>query len=156
MSQSERQSTRDAVNAIDLLEQDHRKVEKAFEKYEQLGPQAYVHKKELADSICEDLIIHTKIEEELFYPAVRKGLSDSRSLLNEAKVEHDSAKDLIKQIQAMGSDEELFDAKVKVLSEHIAHHVKEEEEEIFPPMRDSTIDMEGLGEKMQRRQQELH
>jgi len=102
-----------------------KKSNRTFAKYEDLGPHAYVGKKKLANEICAELTLHTQLEEEILYPAFRENLSDEKALVNEAKVEHDSAKVLIKEIQQMEADEELFDAKVKVLSEYIDHHVKE-------------------------------
>ncbi|HCC79766.1 MULTISPECIES: hemerythrin domain-containing protein [unclassified Methylophaga] len=143
-------------NAITLLKKDHQKVKQAFAQYEELGPYAFVHKKKLADQICAELTLHTQLEEEIIYPAFREKLSDEKDLLNEAKVEHDSAKVLIKEIQQMQADEELFDAKVKVLSEYIEHHVKEEEDEMFPLLQKSDVDLALLGEKLFQRKQQLN
>ncbi|HAD32867.1 MAG TPA: hemerythrin [Methylophaga sp.] len=143
-------------NAITLLKNDHQKVKQAFAQYEELGPYAFVHKKKLADQICAELTLHTQLEEEIIYPAFREKLSDEKDLLNEAKVEHDSAKVLIKEIQQMQADEELFDAKVKVLSEYIEHHVKEEEDEMFPLLQKSDVDLALLGEKLFQRKQQLN
>ena len=143
-------------NAITLLLKDHQKVKQAFAQYEELGPYAFVHKKKLADQICAELTLHTQLEEEIIYPAFREKLSDEKDLLNEAKVEHDSAKVLIKEIQQMQADEELFDAKVKVLSEYIEHHVKEEEDEMFPLLQKSDVDLALLGEKLFQRKQQLN
>lgn len=143
-------------NAITLLKKDHQKVKQAFAQYEELGPYAFVHKKKLADQICAELTLHTQLEEEIIYPAFREKLSDEKDLLNEAKVEHDSAKVLIKEIQQMQADEELFDAKVKVLSEYIEHHVKEEEDEMFPLLQKSDVDLALLGEKLSQRKQQLN
>ncbi|WP_239798125.1 hemerythrin domain-containing protein [Candidatus Nitrotoga arctica] len=117
---------------MELLQRDHSQVKAAFKEYEALGNKAYASKKKLADSICSDLVKHTLIEEEIFYPAVQNGAKEAQDMIDEAMVEHASAKELIAQIQAMAPEEELFDAKVKVLSEQIDHHVKEEEEEMFP------------------------
>ena len=143
-------------NAITLLKKDHQKVKQAFAQYEELGPYAFVHKKKLADQICAELTLHTQLEEEIIYPAFREILSDEKDLLNEAKVEHDSAKVLIKEIQQMQADEELFDAKVKVLSEYIEHHVKEEEDEMFPLLQKSDVDLALLGEKLFQSKQQLN
>tara|TARA_R110000787_G_scaffold277923_1_gene387471 strand:- start:482 stop:943 length:462 start_codon:yes stop_codon:yes gene_type:complete len=142
-------------NAINFLKNDHQKVKQAFDQYEELGPYAFVHKKKLADQICAELTLHTQLEEEIIYPAFRENLTDEKDLLNEAKVEHDSAKVLIKEIQQMQADEELFDAKVKVLSEYIEHHVKEEEGEMFPLFQKSNVDLVLLGEKLTQRKQQL-
>ena len=98
--------------------------------------------------------MHATIEEELFYPAAREAEVDA-DLLDEAEVEHASAKELIAQIEAMSPDEDLYDAKVTVLGEYIDHHVKEEEGELFPKCRKSDMDLEGLGEALAARKQEL-
>lgn len=143
-------------NAITLLKNDHKKVKQAFAKYEELGPYAYVGKKKLADEICAELTLHTQLEEEIIYPAFREKLAEEKDLVNEAKVEHDSAKILIKEIQKMQAEEELFDAKVKVLAEYIEHHVKEEENEMFPLMQKSDVDLALLGEKLTKRKQQLN
>lgn len=142
-------------DAIALLVHDHREVKKAFKKYESLGEKAFVSKKKLADQICLALTKHTVIEEEIFYPAARKALGHSADLIDEALVEHASAKDLIVQIQSMSAEEGLFDAKVKVLSEQIDHHVAEEENEMFPKMRTTKLDLVELGEYMSARLDEL-
>lgn len=142
-------------NVITLLKQDHDKVKQAFADYEELGPYAYVGKKKLADEICAELELHTRLEEEIIYPAFRDCFMDEKSLVNEAKVEHDSAKSLIAEIKQMDADEELFDAKVKVLSEYIDHHVKEEENEMFPLMQKSKLDLVMIGEKVAQRKQQL-
>ncbi len=111
-------------------------------------------RKKLADKICAELTLHTQLEEEIIYPAFREKLTDAKDLVDEAQVEHDSAKMLIKQIQQMQADEELFDAKVKVLSEYIEHHVKEEDE-MFPLMQDNSVDLALLGERITERKQQL-
>ncbi len=143
------------INAITLLKDDHQKVKQAFAQFEELGPQAYVGKRELADEICSELTIHTQLEEEVIYPAFRKQMKDAKSLVNEALVEHDSARVLIEEIQSMESDEELFDAKVKVLSEYVEHHVNEEEQEMFPLLQKSNLDLNSLGKKLVERKMQL-
>ena len=142
-------------DAVQFLKAEHRQVKKAFEKYQNLGSRAFASKKKLADEICQDLLLHTQVEEEIFYPAFRQAVKDAKAMADEAKVEHDVAKELINQIQSMESEDELFDAKVKVLSEYINHHVKEEEEEMFPAIRDTGVDVQSLGERMQTRKEEL-
>lgn len=141
-------------DALDLLKHDHDMVKAKFEEFDQLGEKALVSKKKLADEICFELKNHTTLEEELFYPAIRrvKGLA---SLVDEATVEHGSAKKLIDDIQAMEPADSLFDAKVKVLSEQIAHHVEEEEQEIFPQLKSSPIDLVALRDKMMVRKKHL-
>lgn len=142
-------------DAISLLKADHKNVKKAFKEFSSLGDQAFKTKKKLADEICADLELHTRIEEEIFYPEFRKAVTGAKPLINEAKVEHDSAKELIKQIKSMKAEDELFDAKVTVLSEYIDHHVKEEENEMFPLLNKTSVDLTELGKRMEARKQEL-
>lgn len=142
-------------DAIALLIADHREVSEMFEQFEQLGDRATTSKEKLKDKICKALIAHTTIEEEIFYPAVREKIEEGEDLVDEAVVEHASAKDLIKQLQEMQPDDELYDAKVKVLGEQIEHHVKEEEKEMFPKVKKSGLDLLALGQEMALRKQEL-
>jgi hemerythrin superfamily protein len=135
-------------DAISMLVSDHREVERGFEEYENLGDDSTTEKKKLADRICKQLEQHMALEEELFYPAVKKELKGSEDMVNEAIVEHSSAKELMKQIKSMKGDEQLFDSKVLVLKELIEHHVEEEEEEMFAKTKKSSLDLEALGEKM--------
>lgn len=144
----------DRPDAIALLKADHRKVEELFKKFE--GAKSDGSKEKLAKQICLELTIHTKIEEEIFYPACRGAIEDD--LVNEAYVEHDSAKVLIAEIEAGGPDEQFYDAKVKVLSELIEHHVGEEEmrsEGMFSQARKAGLDMDELGDRMAARKAEL-
>ena len=144
----------DQPDAIALLKADHRKVEGLFEKFE--AAKGKSQKEQLAKQICTELTVHTIIEEEIFYPAC-KGKTEE-ALLAESYVEHDGAKVLIAQIEAGGPDEEFYDAKVKVLSEEIEHHVKEEEkpaEGLFAQARKAGLDMDALGAAMAARKQEL-
>ena len=141
-------------DAIALLKADHRKVEELFEQFENASGDG--KKRKLAEQICMELVVHTKIEEEIFYPACEGKVEED--LLKEAYVEHDGAKVLIAQIEAGGPDDEYYDAKVKVLSEQIEHHVKEEEqrmEGMFAQARKAGLDMDALGEQMQARKDEL-
>jgi hemerythrin-like domain-containing protein len=142
-------------DAITLLKEDHRNVRSAFSKYHELGAQAYKTKKTLADQICKELVVHTRVEEEIFYPEFQKAVNASKGLVNEAKVEHDTAKDLIDQIGRMDAKDELFDAKVTVLSEYVDHHIKEEEDEMFPLLKKTSVDLADLGQRMQARKDEL-
>ncbi|MDB5749339.1 MAG: hemerythrin, partial [Massilia sp.] len=118
------------IDAVELLEQQHREVEAMFERFENMTDRAKVSKKKLADEICNALIMHTTIEEEIFYPATREASAETDDMVDEAVVEHASAKDLIAQIQEMDPGDDLYDAKVKVLAEMVEHHVEEEEEEM--------------------------
>jgi hemerythrin superfamily protein len=143
-------------DAIALLTADHREVAEMFEQFEQLGDRATTSKEKLKDKICKALIAHTTIEEEIFYPAVRAAnVEEGEDMVDEAIVEHAAAKDLIKQLQEMQPDDDLYDAKVKVLSELIEHHVKEEEKEMFPKAKKAGLDLLALGQEMALRKQEL-
>ena len=149
------QKSAEGVDAITLLTEDHENVAQMFEQYEALGDRAHASKKKLATQICTELTKHATAEEEIFYPAVRAAGKDKEDLIDEATVEHASAKDLIAQILEMEPTEELFDAKVKVLGELIEHHVKEEEEEMFPKARKAGLDMQLLGAQIAERKAEL-
>ena len=148
-------NTKENIDAVELLKQQHREVEDMFEQFEKMTDRAKTSKKKLADQICEALIMHTTIEEEIFYPATREASEDTEDMVDEAVVEHASAKDLIAQIMEMDPGDDLYDAKVKVLSEMIEHHVEEEEKEMFPKARKLKLDMEALGQEMKARQQEI-
>jgi len=139
-------------DAISLLEADHREVEDYFETYESLADNA--EKKALADKICLALKVHAQIEEEFFYPPAREETGDG-DLIDEAIVEHMGAKTLIAQIEAGLPGQPLYDAKVKVLSEQVRHHVEEEEKELFPEVRQTNIDLDALGAKLAARKAEL-
>ncbi len=145
---------KDQPDAIALLKADHRKVEELFEKFESAKGKS--QKEQLARQICTELTVHTIIEEEIFYPACKGKTEDD--LLNESYVEHDGAKVLIAEIEAGGPDEEFYEAKVKVLSEQIEHHVEEEEkrsEGLFAQARKAGLDMDALGAQMAARKEEL-
>ena len=139
-------------DAIALLKEDHRKVEKLFKDFESAKGEG--RKEKLARQISLELTIHTMIEEEIFYPACDGKIDED--MLKEAYVEHDAAKLLMAEIEAgSGQSDEFFDAKVQVLGEEIDHHVKEEEDELFPEVRKADIDTKALGEQLAARKQEL-
>lgn len=140
------------MDAITMLKEDHRKVEGLFEQYEK----ARGRKADLAKQICLELTVHTMLEEELFYPACREAGVD-KDKLDEAVVEHDSAKLMIAEIERGGPDDDFYDAKVKVLSEEIEHHVKEEEERggVFAQAKSKGVDLEALGEQMAARKEQI-
>ncbi|MDB5753627.1 MAG: hemerythrin [Massilia sp.] len=142
-------------DAIALLSADHREVKAMFEQYKGLGGRARASKKKLADQICNALTVHATIEEEIFYPALRAASKEAADLLDEALVEHAGAKDLIAQLQEMDPEDDLYDAKVKVLGEQIDHHVEEEEGEMFPKAKKASLDLAALGDEMAMRQDEL-
>jgi hypothetical protein len=141
-------------DAIALLKADHRKVEDLFAKFEAAKGEG--RKKKLAEEICMELTIHAKIEEDVFYPACEGAVEED--LLKEAYVEHDSAKVLIAEIEAGGPDDEFYDAKVKVLSELIEHHVEEEEKRVegmFAQARKAGLDMQDLAQRMSAEKEQL-
>jgi hemerythrin-like domain-containing protein len=146
----------EGIDAISLLTDDHENVKSMFEQYEGLGERAHVSKKRLAMQICTELTKHATAEEEIFYPAMRAaGGKEQEDLVDEAVVEHASAKDLIAQIMDMEPTEDLFDAKVKVLSELIEHHVQEEEGEMFPKARKAGLDLTLLGQQIAERKAQI-
>ena len=151
-SASKKTARRREPLAIELLKRDHREVEGYFKKYERLDDEAA--KGELATKICLALTVHTQIEEEIFYRDAREE-DVEEDLLDEAYVEHASAKDLIAQIRAMNPGDQYFDAKVKVLGEYIDHHVQEEEGEMFPKVRKARLDTVALGEQLAERKAQI-
>jgi hemerythrin-like domain-containing protein len=144
-----------APDAIALLKEDHATVSALFEQFEKAGDGAKAKKLKLARTICNELKVHTQIEEEIFYPAVESVLPKEKDLLDEAEVEHEGAKKLIAEIDAMQPGDDLFDAKVKVLSEYIKHHVKEEHTEMFPKVRKTKLDLKEVGMRLAFRKEEL-
>jgi len=141
-------------DGLQLLAADHRKVEGLFADFEKASGTAA--KEKLVRQICTELKIHTQIEEEIYYPAIRGKVEEDA--LDEAYVEHDSAKLLVNELEAAEPDEGYYDAKVKVLSELIEHHVKEEEKQrdnLFQQTRAAEIDLDALGQKLAARKAEL-
>lgn len=152
-TQTKTQSARsEGMNAIELLKHDHREVEEYFEQYEDLEDDA--EKAEFSAKICQALKVHAQIEEEIFYPAAREATRDE-DLLDEALVEHAGAKRLIEEIESMEVGDDLYDAKIRVLGEQIKHHVKEEEEELFPEAERSDMDLKAVGKDLEVRKMEL-
>ena len=143
-----------ATGAIEILKEQHDKVKKAFKEFEKLPREDTETQQQLAQTVCEDLKLHTTLEEELFYPAVRDAIEDE-DIMNEAQVEHETAKMLIEQLENMGPDDPNFHATVTVLGEYVLHHVKEEEGEMFPQAKKTDLDLEELGSRMRSRMQEL-
>ena len=138
--------------ATAMLRADHKLVSELFEQYEKSRSTA--KKKEIVTQICKELTVHAQVEEEIFYPAVKAALKD-HELIPEANVEHATLKDLIAQVEGLEPDGEMYDAKIKVMSEYVKHHVKEEQNEIFPKARATKLDMTELGEQISARKQEL-
>ncbi len=142
-------------DALALLTADHNEARAIFKKYEDLGDRANASKKKLATEVCNALTVHATIEEEIFYPALRTQGKEFQDMLDEAEVEHAGAKELIAQIEAMDPEDDLYDAKVKVLGEQIDHHATEEEDEMFPKVRKTKLDLVAMGEALQARKEEL-
>jgi hemerythrin superfamily protein len=140
-------------DAITMLQHDHREVEGFFDQFEELDDNS--EKAELARKILVALTVHAELEESTFYPQARKALGEDTELMDEAEVEHMSAKQLIAEIEKMTPSQKLFDAKVKVLGEYVKHHVKEEEQEMFPKLRKSDLDVRGLAAKMADKKMKL-
>ena len=146
-----------STDALQLLMSEHREVKAMFQQYQKLAEAGGKGDERmlLASQICVALTLHTQMEEELLYPAAREVLPRDEDLVDEAYVEHAGAKNLIAQLKTMTSDQPLFDAKVKVLGEYIDHHVREEETEFFPKLRQTPLDYEAMGERMAQRKKQL-
>ena len=140
--------------AIEMLKEDHAKVKKAFKEFETMDRSDTETCRQLVQTVCEDLKVHTTLEEEIFYPAVREAIEDE-DIMNEASVEHETAKMLIEQLENMEPDDPNYYATFTVLGEYVMHHVKEEEGEMFPEAKKAGVDMEDLGQRMQERKSEL-
>ncbi len=141
-----------AKDAIALLRADHVTVSGLFADYEKTDSSK--KKKALVAEICTELSVHVQIEEEIFYPAIEAALKD-KLLVPEATVEHGGIKDLIAQLEGVEPDGDIYDAKVKVLSEYVEHHVKEEQGEMFPKVKASSLDLVELGARMAARKADL-
>jgi hemerythrin superfamily protein len=154
---SSSKSSAGSEDAIKLLTADHKEVKALFKEYEKLVKDEAEdeEKQALAEQICMMLTVHATTEEELFYPAAREALGEDEDLVDEADVEHATAKELIAQIQGSSPDDPHYDAKVKVLGEYIDHHVKEEEGEMFPKAKKAGLDTAALGAEIALRKEEL-
>ena len=141
-----------ANDAIALLKSDHRQVEEWFQEFQ--SARAEGRKKDLAQRICQALEVHTQIEHEIFYPAFLEATGEE-DIHHEAEVEHEGAKRLIAEIEPAGPEDEYFAARVKVLAEMIKHHVNEEEKRMFPKARESSMDLQSLGEQLAARKAQL-
>ncbi len=146
----------DTPDALDLLRSDHKEVDGLFKDFESASEGASATaRRALVAQICDALSVHAKIEEEIFYPALRRASKEAADLLNEAAVEHQSLKDIIGRLRAAPTSDVLYDAGVKVLGEYVKHHVREEENDIFPKARSADIDLAALGTQLQQRKEEL-
>ncbi len=155
MATTSKKTTQTALKtqeATAMLRADHKKVSALFDEFEKT--RSAKRKKLIVSQICTELTVHAQIEEEIFYPAVKAALKD-RELVPEANVEHQSVKDLIAQVQDVEPDGEVYDARVRVMGEFVKHHVKEEQNEMFPRAKKTKLDMMALGEQMAARKAEL-
>ena len=148
-------ATRASQNALELLKADHAEAKKLFRQFEKLKKsEDNDGMQQVAQAICDALRIHAQIEEEIFYPALREA-GDADDALDEADVEHSHVKELVEQIASSGPGDEHFEARVKVLSEYVEHHVQEEESTIFSKARKADFDLVALGQQLEARKAEL-
>jgi hemerythrin-like domain-containing protein len=136
-----------------MLKDDHKRVDATFKRFDKMKADGE-EKRALVNVICNELKIHTAVEEKIFYPAVCEVIRDD-NLMDEADVEHESAKALIAQLEGMKPGDDHYDAKVAVLGEYIRHHVKEEHEQMFPKARKTKVDLKALGAAIAQRKREL-
>lgn len=144
-------------DALAMLKEDHKKVKQMFDAFEKLKDQDDAQESEkqrLVNTACTELTIHAQVEEEIFYPAMRESIDDM-DMLDEAEVEHASAKQLITELSAMQPGDDLYDAKFIVLGEYVNHHVEEEENEMFKAAKKAKVDLVALGEQIMERKQAL-
>jgi hemerythrin-like domain-containing protein len=157
---SSRAATRAGKSSQDILKmlaEDHKKVKKMFDQFEKMKEEEdedVEAKQMLVEMCCAELTVHAQLEEELFYPALRDAIDDM-DLLDEAEVEHASAKQLIGELSSMQPGDELYDAKFTVLGEYVKHHIEEEEKEIFPKAKKAELDLEAMAEEARERKQEM-
>lgn len=145
------------TNAVEMLKSDHRKVKEMFREYAELGDRAHVSKQRLAEEIFRELEIHSKLEEEIFYPAAEAAADEEvGEVVAEGLEEHHVVDMLMQEIRALTPEDEAFDAKMKVLCENVEHHIEEEEGEMLPQaQRALGEEVERLGMEMKQRKQQL-
>jgi hemerythrin superfamily protein len=150
-------ASHDSPDILQLLTAEHREVKAMLQHYLRLAEAGGKGDERmlLASQICVALTLHTQVEEEILYPAARAALLHDGELVDEAYVEHASAKSLVSQVKTMTSDQPLFDARVKVLGEYVDHHVREEENELFPRVRKAALDLQDMGARMAERRKQL-
>ncbi|HEV7393152.1 MAG TPA: hemerythrin domain-containing protein [Burkholderiales bacterium] len=147
-------------DAIDVLMEDHKRVQKLFKDFDRVEREDAEAVRDLVETACVELQIHSMLEEELFYPAVRAQVEDdderNQDLLNEAEVEHESVEEIIAKLQDLEADDPLYFAYFSVLAEYVKHHIKEEEKELFPEVKKmKALDLQQLAEDMRVRREEL-
>jgi hemerythrin-like domain-containing protein len=138
------------MDAITLLKEDHATVKDLFKKFETAGDNAHKTKRQIVDRIIEELAVHSAIEEQVFYPAVRSAVEEAEDEVLESLEEHHIVKWTLSELEGMDPEDERFDAKVSVLIESVRHHIDEEEGEMFPKVRKAVgrRDLQELGEQM--------
>ena len=155
-SKSTASKTKRSSDALSLLAEDHKRVQKLFKQFDKTDREDADAMRELVEEACTELEMHAALEEELFYPALRDAVDEEHmEMLDEAQVEHDSAKQLIAQLRDLQAGDAMYAATFKVLSEYVMHHVGEEEGEIFKQAKKADIDLEALGEQLQARRSEM-
>lgn len=143
-------------DAVSMLMADHKKVQKLFRDFDKAHEEQDDQTcREIAERVCTELEVHTTLEEELFYPAAREALGEDEELVDEAEIEHQSAKDLISELRAMDATDQKFAPTFTVLAEYVRHHIKEEEGEMFPRVKKAKLDLDGLGQEMAARKSQL-
>jgi hypothetical protein len=140
------------ASATQMIRRDHKKVEGLFEKFDQAKKAEA--KKKICEQVIEELEVHAKLEEEIFYPAVRKHIGEE-DMLDEAKQEHQEAKQIMARLKSIDADEDEFEETFSELVDAIKHHVEEEEGEMLPKADESEMDLDGYGEEMAQRKKEL-
>ncbi|MDB5761294.1 MAG: hemerythrin protein [Herminiimonas sp.] len=144
-----------ASDIIDILIEDHKKVSQLFAEFQTIKDRADdAAKQTLVEITCTELVIHSQVEEEFLYPALRDAF-DETDLIDEAQVEHTMARQLISELESMQAGDELYDAKFKVLGEYVKHHIEEEQNRIFPKLKSTALDLETLGKDIRQRRDEL-
>lgn len=145
-----------APDAIDLLDADHLAVHALFQAYRELvkNRAPALKRRALAEEICLELTIHARLEEELFYPAVREALQDD-DVMDEAEEQHGSQREFVAQILATAAEDELYDARVAVLAEYVERHVRQEREQVFNRILASRLDLQSLARSLTVRKEEL-
>jgi hemerythrin superfamily protein len=149
---TKQQSKPSKHDAIEMLAADHKEVQKLFKKFEKAKDDN--EKRELVTATCNDLTVHSQIEEEIFYPAAREAI-EAENIMDEAEVEHTIAKQLVEELKSLEPGDPLYDAKFTVLGEYIKHHIEEEEKQMFPKAKKAKLDLESLGNEMAERKQAL-
>jgi hemerythrin superfamily protein len=144
-------------DATQILTADHKKVSKIFAEFEKIKDGDAQRKQELVKMACDELTVHSQVEEEIFYPAMYEAFKEKdHDLVDEAEVEHASIKKLIETLKSSSPDDRLYDANVTVLAEYVKHHVKEEQDEIFPKARKADgLDLKQMGEEISARKAQL-